>query len=75
MPTPAGGLIGPNTRNAWQVQADRVRLARTVRPPSLVEVEALPQTVVLDLAATAVIVVDMQNDFCHPDGWLASIVV
>jgi nicotinamidase-related amidase len=73
MPTPAGGLIGPNTRNAWQVQADRVRLARTVRPPSLVEVEALPQTVVLDLAATAVIVVDMQNDFCHPDGWLASI--
>lgn len=26
-----------------------------------------------DLARTAVVVVDMQNDFCHPDGWLAHI--
>jgi len=29
--------------------------------------------VTADLAATALIVVDMQNDFCSPDGWLASI--
>jgi nicotinamidase-related amidase len=27
----------------------------------------------LDLNKTACLVVDMQNDFCHPDGWLASI--
>jgi nicotinamidase-related amidase len=26
-----------------------------------------------DLARTAIIVVDMQNDFCHPEGWLAHI--
>ena len=30
-------------------------------------------TVGLDPSRTALIVVDMQNDFCHPDGWLASI--
>jgi ureidoacrylate peracid hydrolase len=34
---------------------------------------ARPQTLTLDLARTAIVVVDMQNDFCHPDGWLASI--
>ncbi|HEY3886310.1 MAG TPA: cysteine hydrolase family protein, partial [Vicinamibacterales bacterium] len=34
---------------------------------------ATPQEVTLDLARSALIVVDMQNDFCHPDGWLAHI--
>ncbi|MFI1728345.1 cysteine hydrolase family protein [Streptomyces acidicola] len=71
--TPTRGLIGPNSRNAWRAEAASVRLARTVRPPRLATAEALPRTVVFDLAATAVIVVDMQTDFCHPDGWLASI--
>jgi nicotinamidase-related amidase len=31
------------------------------------------KTLTLDLARTAVIVIDMQNDFCHTQGWLASI--
>ncbi|MBS45998.1 MAG: isochorismatase [Nocardioides sp.] len=35
--------------------------------------DALPQRLTVDLARTAVLVVDMQNDFCHPDGWLAGI--
>ncbi|MFJ2240349.1 cysteine hydrolase family protein [Streptomyces sp. NPDC087859] len=73
MLSPTRGLIGPNTRNSWQADAEGVRLARPARPPHLVTTEALPRTVTFDLAATALIVVDMQNDFCHPDGWLASI--
>ncbi len=36
-------------------------------------VDTEPQTLVVDLARTALIVVDMQNDFCSPHGWLASI--
>lgn len=67
------GLIGPNSRNAWRADGRSVTLARPHRDPRPVTVEALPQTVVADLAATALIVVDMQNDFCSPDGWLASI--
>ncbi|MFE2422033.1 cysteine hydrolase family protein [Streptomyces hokutonensis] len=67
------GLIGPNSRNAWQPDGKTVVLARPHRDPHPVTVEALPQTVTADLAATALIVVDMQNDFCSPDGWLASI--
>ena len=35
--------------------------------------EAKPQKLQIDLAKTALIVVDMQNDFCSPKGWLASI--
>src|SRR5260370_9626653 len=35
--------------------------------------QAEPKDCVIDLARTAMVVVDMQNDFCHPDGWLASI--
>ncbi|MEU5032300.1 cysteine hydrolase family protein [Streptomyces milbemycinicus] len=69
----ADALIGPNSRNAWRAHNGSVTLARPRRDPRPVSVAALPQTVVADLAATALIVVDMQNDFCSPDGWLASI--
>jgi nicotinamidase-related amidase len=31
------------------------------------------KTLRLDLAKAAILVIDMQNDFCHPDGWLAHI--
>ncbi|MGP3968077.1 cysteine hydrolase family protein [Streptomyces sp. 6N223] len=67
-------LIGPNARNAWTATPDdAISLVRPPRPSRPVTVPALPQRVTLDLAATALIVVDMQNDFCAPDGWLASI--
>lgn len=37
--------------------------------PRIRTVPGLPQPVELDLARAAVVVVDMQNDFLHPDGW------
>jgi nicotinamidase-related amidase len=40
---------------------------------SIVTVPASPQEVTFDLSRTAIVVVDMQNDFCHPEGWLSSI--
>lgn len=45
-----------------------------VRRPAeqrIVSVLADDIPVAIDLNATALIVVDMQNDFCHPDGWFA----
>src|SRR5271167_2851344 len=60
-------------RNSWGVGAGLVDLRREPAPSSPVTVMARPQTLTLDLARTAIVVVDMQNDFCHPDGWLASI--
>jgi len=60
-------------RNSWGVAADRVDLRREPVPSVPVSVDARPQRITLDLTRTAIVVVDMQNDFCHPDGWLASI--
>jgi ureidoacrylate peracid hydrolase len=65
--------VGPNTRNRWTVTPGLADLTRPERAPRPVQVAAQPRDVRLDLARTALIVIDMQNDFCHPDGWLAGI--
>jgi nicotinamidase-related amidase len=65
--------VGPTARNRWMASTDTVDLSRPSRPGRAVSIPARPQALVLDLARTALVVVDMQNDFCHPDGWLASI--
>ncbi|MBU4609347.1 isochorismatase family protein [Achromobacter sp. GG226] len=65
--------LGATGRNQWRVSAKHADLVRDTVPPRPVRVVAEPQTLTLDLARTAIVVIDMQNDFCHPDGWLASI--
>ena len=65
--------LGATPRNQWRVNPQTASLVRTPRAPRAVTVDALPQTVEFDLARTAIVVIDMQNDFCHADGWLASI--
>ena len=68
----AGARIGTRA-NSWSVSRERADLRRPERTSRPVTVAATPQTLTFDLAAAALIVVDMQNDFCHPDGWLAHI--
>jgi len=70
--TQARARIGTRA-NSWGVSREHVDLLRPERPPQPVTFAATPQTLTLDLAATALVIVDMQNDFCHPDGWLAHI--
>lgn len=65
--------LGPSPRNTWDVSAEAADLTRPALPPRPVRFAAEPKPVTLDLAQTAIIVIDMQNDFCHPDGWLAGI--
>jgi nicotinamidase-related amidase len=58
--------------NAWYVDGSSADLTRP--PPSArrdVWLAADRKRVRLDLARCAMVVVDMQRDFCHPDGWLA----
>lgn len=71
--SPALRPLGATPRNQWHVDAATVRLVREPREPRAVAVDALPQRLEFDLARSALLVIDMQNDFCHPDGWLASI--
>lgn len=59
--------------NAWTVNAEAADITRPPLPPRPVTFPADTKTLTVDLAKTACIVVDMQNDFCHPDGWLAHI--
>ena len=59
-------VLGPSDRNAWQVSDARADLVRAIRPSRPVSLEAEPKHCAIDLARTAMIVVDMQNDFCHP---------
>lgn len=59
-------------RNSYRVTESVVDLRRSEVPSLPIELEAEPQNLVLDLSRTALIVVDMQNDFCGETGWISS---
>lgn len=65
--------MGSRAGEQWQVSRETVDMVRMPRPSRRARVAAAPQSLEIDLARTAIVVVDMQNDFCHPDGWLAGI--
>ena len=72
--TPANAQIAPNegatsTDTGWQVKAQGVSLLRPARKPKPVWLQARPQKLEIDLQRSALVVVDMQNDFCHTEGW------
>lgn len=59
--------------NEWRVCETHADLVRQQRPPVPLALAAQPKAITIDRARTGLIIVDMQNDFCHADGWLASI--
>jgi nicotinamidase-related amidase len=68
-------------RNRWQFAADPaaegqqplIDLHRPEPESRSVVLSAEPAPIAFDPSRTTLIVVDMQNDFCTPGGWLASI--
>jgi nicotinamidase-related amidase len=64
--------IGSSAANAWTDRGDRIDLTRARPEPRPLRLAASPQDVILDLARTAILVVDMQNDFLSPGGWFAA---
>jgi len=62
-------LFGPHAHNAWRLGEEGLSLVRQTRSTKAVRFDALPQPIEIDLARSALVVVDMQNDFCHPRGW------
>jgi nicotinamidase-related amidase len=65
--------LGSSARNHWLVDDQVCNIARGAPATQTRSINALPQSLVLDFHRTALIIVDMQNDFCHAQGWLASI--
>ncbi len=59
--------------NAWAVDAETADITRPPLEPQPIVVATDTKTLRFDLAKTAILIIDMQNDFCHPDGWLAHI--
>ncbi|MCU0566859.1 MAG: cysteine hydrolase family protein [Oculatellaceae cyanobacterium Prado106] len=64
--------LGTSPTNLWTVSDRTVDLVRPVIPPRRLTISARPQDVILDLNRTALLILDMQNDFCDPEGWFAS---
>lgn len=59
--------------NAWMVNATQADLSRPPIAPRPIVLPTATKTLRLDLNKAALLVIDMQNDFCHPAGWLAHI--
>lgn len=71
-PAPEEARQVGTSRNAYRVGGGTVDMRRPARPVRTARARALPQDLALDLGRTALIVVDMQNDFCHDDGWVGA---
>lgn len=65
--------LGSSAANRWRVSETDADLTRPAPVPAIVSFAAEPQRLTIDLARTALVVIDMQNDFCAPGGWLAHI--
>jgi nicotinamidase-related amidase len=65
--------LGSAPHNRWRVSDTAVNWVRDAVPPHAVSLPATPQHLTLDVNRSALMVIDMQNEFCHAEGWLASI--
>jgi nicotinamidase-related amidase len=72
MSKPSLNVLG-NSRNQWLVNDTICDLTRGASQEKIKSINAVPQSLLIDQSRTALIVIDMQNDFCHAQGWLASI--
>lgn len=61
--------FGPVAHNAWRLGDEGVSLVRAPLVPKTVQLDAQPRRITLDIVRSVLVVVDMQNDFCHPKGW------
>jgi ureidoacrylate peracid hydrolase len=55
----------------WVVEGGVVDVSRPAATPIVATIRSLPQNLRFDVRKSAIIVVDMQNDFLHPNGWMA----
>lgn len=65
-------LMGLDPSQGWKVTADHVDMTRPAKELRPLKLEADPQSITIDASKTALLIVDMQNDFCTEGGWLHS---
>ena len=64
--------MGAGPGQSWLVTPDAVDMTRPAPAVRPLSIEAEPQSIVVDAAKSALLIVDMQNDFCTEGGWLHS---
>lgn len=69
-PTPAGGPLGISPQTRWLATPATVDMSAPPPAPRPLHLAATPQDVVIDLERTAILVIDLQNDFCTAGGWV-----
>ena len=65
-----GGALGFGPHHQWWASEAEVDMAMAPPAPVPVRIACEPQAVTVDLRRTAIIVIDMQNDFCAKGGWV-----
>ncbi len=66
----AGHPLGFTRSYHWLATADRIDMAQPAPEPVRLDLPTTPQSVTIDLKRTAIVVIDMQNDFCTAGGWV-----
>ena len=62
--------LGSGPGYKWRVNEGHVDMAMPEPVPAPITIRADHQNVTLDLRRTAILVIDMQNDFCEKGGWV-----
>ena len=62
------GRIGTSGRNSWIVEDGHIDLCRGRPGARAARFATMDESVTVDLASSALVVVDMQKDFCAPEG-------
>lgn len=65
-----GGPLGMGRATRWWATADNVDMTLPEVLPRIVTVQSEPQSVTMDLSRTAIVIIDLQNDFCTQGGWV-----
>jgi nicotinamidase-related amidase len=66
----AAGTLGLDRGVHWKATTTHVDMSGPLSAPKPLSLPAEPQSITFDLTRTALIIVDMQNDFCAPGGWV-----
>jgi len=63
-------LGAPRAGYVWGASTGHIDMATAPAKPVPLKIAAVPQNVTIDLKRSAMIVIDMQNDFCAKGGWV-----
>ncbi|SAK66508.1 isochorismatase hydrolase [Caballeronia arationis] len=69
--TALSGALGVFAQTRWSATQTLVDMAPTTPSPRIATLDSEPQQVRFDIEKAAVVVIDMQNDFCTKGGWVA----